>query len=457
MAKLTMQELRGAVRGPVITRDDPGYDAARKVDNGMIDRHPSAIVGAVDVADVMAAVAYSQENGRTLSIRGGSHSVPGFGTDDGGIVIDLARMKGIRVDPAARTARAEGGCTWGDFFHATYPFGLATTGGIISTTGIGGLTLGGGIGHLTRGCGLSVDNLLSADVVTADGRCLVASEKENADLFWALRGGGGNFGVVTSFEYRLHPVKDVYVGLIFFELSAAREVLEFYRQYIATAPEQMGAFFAYQIAPPLPFIPEKRHGEPFCLIVACWAGPLDKGEQALQPIRKAGPVAAELVTPMPFPALTAAFDPLLPPGLQHYWKASFASEITDGAIEAHLKHGSRVPAVNSTMHIYPINGAASRVPAGATAFAYRDARFATVIAGMWPDPGDNEKNVKWVKDYYAALQPHSTPGGYVNFMAEDDQGRVKENYKGNYDRLVSIKRKYDPETLFHINQNIKPS
>ena len=457
MPSLTMQELRGAVRGPVITRDDPGYDAARKVYNGMIDRHPNAIVGAVDVADVMAAVAYSRENGRILSVRGGSHSVPGFGTNDDGIVIDLSRMKGIRVDAAARTVRAEGGCTWGDLFHATYPFGLTTTGGIISTTGIGGLTLGGGIGHLTRGCGLSVDNLLSADVVTADGRCIVASEKENPDLFWALRGGGGNFGVVTSFEYRLHPVKDVYVGLIFFELAAARQVLEFYRQYIATAPEEMGAFFAYQIAPPLPFIPEKRHGEPFCLMVACWAGPLDKGEQAMQPIRKAGPIAAELVTPMPFPALNAAFDPLLPPGLQHYWKASFASEITDGAIEAHLKHGPKVPAVNSTMHIYPINGAASRVPADATAFAYRDARFATVIAGMWPDPADNAKNVRWVKDYYAALQPHSTAGGYVNFMADDDQGRVKENYKGNYNRLATIKRKYDPDNLFHINQNILPS
>jgi hypothetical protein len=219
----------------------------------------------------------------------------------------------------------------------------------------------------------------------------------------------------------------------------------------------MGAFFAYQIAPPLPFIPEKRHGEPFCLIVACWAGPLDKGEQALQPIRKAGPIAAELVTPMPFPALNAAFDALLPPGLQHYWKASFASEITDGAIAAHLAHGPKVPAVNSTMHIYPINGAASRVPADATAFAYRDARFATVIAGMWPDPADNKKNIQWVKDYYAALQPHSAPGGYVNFMADDDQGRVKENYKGNYERLAKIKRKYDPENLFHINQNIAPS
>ena len=457
MAKPTIAELRAAARGPVITRDDADYEAARKVYNAMIDRHPRVVVRAVDASDVMTAVNFARENGLGLSLRGGSHSVPGFGTNDDGVVIDLSKMKGIRVDPAARTVRAEGGCTWGDFFHATYGFGLATTGGIISTTGIAGLTLGGGIGHLTRGRGLSIDNLLSADVVTADGRFLVASERENPDLFWALRGGGGNFGAVTSFEYRLHPVKDVFVGLIFFELSAAKQVLEFYRGYIATAPEEMGAFFAFQIAPPLPFIPEKRHGETLCLIVACWAGPLGEGEKALQPIRKAGPVAAELLTPMPFPALNSAFDALLPPGLQHYWKASFATDLTDGAVAAHVAHGPKVPVVNSTTHIYPINGACNRVAADATAFAYRDARFATVIAGMWPNPADNAKNIKWVKDYYAALEPHSTAGGYVNFMADDDQGRVRDNYKGNYDRLASIKRKYDPGNLFHFNQNIKPS
>ena len=457
MAKMTMEQFRGAVRGPVIVRGDAEYDAARKVYNGMIDRHPNVIVRVVDSADVMSSVAYSSRNGRILSVRGGSHSVPGFGTNDDGVVIDLAKMKGIRVDPSARTVRAEGGCTWGDLFHATYPFGMTTTGGIISTTGIGGLTLGGGIGYLSRAFGLSIDNLLSADVVTADGRFLVASERENPDLFWALRGGGGNFGVVTSFEYRLHPVKDVFVGLVFYELSAARQVLEFYRDYIARAPEEMGAFFAWQIAPPLPFIPENRVGEPFCLIVACWSGPLEKGEEAMKPIRKAGPVAAEAIHPMPFPALNSAFDPLLPPGLQHYWKTAFAPEITDGAIGAHLAHGPKVPVVNSTVHIYPINGACNRVAPDATAFAYRDARFATVIAGMWPDPADNAKNTRWVKDYYAALAPHSSPGGYVNFMAEDDQGRVRESYKGNYERLVSIKKKYDPENLFHINQNIKPS
>jgi FAD/FMN-containing dehydrogenase len=457
MAKPSLTDLRATCRGPVISAGDPDYDTARSVYNGMIDRRPQVVVRTVDAGDVMAAVHYARENGLDLSVRGGSHSVPGFGTNNGGVVIDLSRMKGIRVDPRNRTVRAEGGCTWGDFFHATHAFGLATTGGIISTTGIGGLTLGGGIGHLSRGFGLSIDNLLSADVVTADGRFLVASAKQNPDLFWALRGGGGNFGVVTSFEYKLHPVKDVFVGLVFFELSAARAVLEFYREYIAKAPREMGAFFAYQIAPPLPFIPDRRHGEPFCLIVACWAGPLDRGEKALAPIRKAGPVAAELITPMPFPALNSAFDALLPPGLQHYWKASFAAEITDGAIAAHLQHGPKVPVVNSTMHIYPINGAAHKVKSNATAFAYRDASFATVIAGMWPDPAQNAKNIQWVKDYYAAIHPHSAPGGYVNFMADDDQGRVRDNYKGNYGRLAKIKKRYDPQNVFRMNQNIKPA
>jgi FAD/FMN-containing dehydrogenase len=454
---VTEAELSEQVRGQVIDAGDPDYDEARAVYNGMIDRRPRAIVRCVDVGDVVAAVNFARENALDLSVRGGSHSVPGFGTNDGGAVIDLSLMKGVRVDPSSRTARAEPGCTWGDFNHATYPFGLATTGGVVSTTGIAGLTLGGGIGYLTRGRGLSLDNLLSADVVTADGRFLVASDKENEDLFWALRGGGGNFGVVTSFEYQLHPVKDIFAGIFFFPLERAGDVLEFYRDYVADAPEELGLFPAFQIAPPLPFIDEADHGKTLCAIVSCWAGPLDKGEQALEPIRKVAPRVAELVTPMPYPALNAAFDPLLPPGLQHYWKASFASELTDGAIQAHLEHGPKVPVVNSTMHIYPINGACHRVSSGATAFAFRDASFATVIAGMWPDAADNEKNTEWVKGYYAALQPHSESGGYVNFMAGDDQGRVRDNYKDNYGRLTGIKKRYDPDNLFHLNQNIQPA
>jgi FAD/FMN-containing dehydrogenase len=456
MSTLAVDTLREQVRGDVISADDEGYEDARRVYNAMIDRKPLVVVRAQNAGDVIAAVHAAREHGLDLAIRGGGHSVPGFGTCDGGIVIDLSRMRGVRVDPGTSTARAEGGATWGDFNAATYPFGLATTGGIISTTGVAGLTLGGGIGYLTRGFGLSLDNLLSADVVTADGRFVVASEREHADLFWALRGGGGNFGVVTSFEFALHPVKDIYGGPMFYELSEVGNVLRFFREYIADAPEQLGAFPAFQIAPPLPFIPEDRHGDTFIAMVACWAGPLEEGEAALKPFHDAAPVVAEHVGPMPYPALNSAFDALVPPGLQHYWKASFVKELTDDAISAHEVHGPDVPVVNSTMHIYPINGAAHRVAPDATAFAYRDASFATVIAGMWPEPSQNDVNTAWVRTYYEATAPHSEQGGYINFMAGDDQARIKANYKGNYERLADIKRAYDPGNLFHLNQNIAP-
>jgi len=456
MAKLTIEQLQDQVRGAVITPDDEGYDRARRVYNAMIDKRPRVIVQAADADDVKAAVTFAREGELAIAVRGGGHSVPGFGTGDDAVVVDLSRMRGVRVDPAKRTARAEGGATWGDFNDATHAHGLATTGGIISTTGVGGLTLGGGIGYLARGFGLSCDNLLSAEVVTADGRRLIASENDNADLFWALRGGGGNFGVVTSLEFRVHPVKDIYGGPMFFELDDAAAVLRFYREFIVDAPEQFGGFPAWQIAPPLPFIPEKRHGEPFLAFVACWAGPIEEGERALKPLHDVAPVVAEHVGPMPYPALNSAFDGLVPPGLQHYWKANFVKELTDEAIEAHLQHGPKVPVVNSTVHIYPINGAAHRVAPDATAFAYRDATFATVIAGMWPEPADNEANIKWVRDYYDATAPHSEAGGYINFMAADDQDRIKANYRGNYQRLVEVKRAYDPDNLFRLNQNIKP-
>ncbi len=456
MARLITGRLQEQVRGSVITADDEGYETARRVYNAMIDKRPRVVVQAANADDVKAAVAFAREGELAISVRGGGHSVPGFGTADDAVVVDLSRMRGVRVDPAKRTARAEGGATWGDFNNATYAHGLATTGGIISTTGVGGLTLGGGIGYLTRGFGLSCDNLVSAEVVTADGRQLVASETENPDLFWALRGGGGNFGVVTSLEFRVHPVKDIYGGPMFFELKDAAAILRFYREFIADAPEQFGGFPAWQIAPPLPFIPEKRQGEPFLAFVACWAGPIEEGERALKPLHDIAPVVAEHVGPMPYPALNSAFDALVPAGMQHYWKANFVKELTDEAIDAHLQHGPKVPVVNSTAHIYPINGAAHRVAPDATAFAYRDATFATVIAGMWPDPAQNEANTRWVRDYYDATAPHSEAGGYVNFMAGDDQDRIKANYRGNYQRLVEIKRAYDPDNLFRLNQNIKP-
>jgi FAD/FMN-containing dehydrogenase len=456
MRTLAIDELRARVRGDVISPDDERYEDARRVYNAMIDRRPAVVVRAVNAGDVMAAVGAAREAELDVAVRGGGHSVPGFGTCDGGVVIDLSRMRGVRVDPATSTARAEGGATWGDFNAATYPFGLATTGGIISTTGVAGLTLGGGIGYLARGFGLSIDNLVSADVVLADGRFVTASEREHDDLFWALRGGGGNFGVVTSLEFALHPVKDIYGGPMFYELSEVENILRFFREYIADAPEQMGAFPAFQIAPPLPFIPEERHGDTLFAMVACWAGALEDGEEALKPFHDIAPVVAEHVGPMPYPALNGAFDALVPPGLQHYWKAAFVRELTDEAIAAHAAHGPGVPAVNSTMHLYPINGAVHRVSADATAFAYRDATFAPVIAGMWPDPAQNEANIAWVRGYYDAIAPHSEEGGYVNFMAGDDQARIRANYKGNYGRLVEVKRTYDPDNVFHLNQNIKP-
>jgi FAD/FMN-containing dehydrogenase len=456
MATAIVSELRDQVRGETITAEDPAYEEARRVHNAMIDRRPLAIVRCAGAEDVVAAVNFARENQLDVAVRGGSHSVPGFGTADDALVIDLGRMQEVDVDPDSRTARGQGGATWGVFNDATHAHGLATTGGIISTTGIGGLTLGGGIGYLSRGVGLSCDNLLSAEVVTADGRILTASEQENEDLFWAIRGGGGNFGVVTSFEFQLHPVREIYGGPILYEVDDAATVLSFYRDFIRDAPEQLGGFPAWQIAPPLPFIPEDRHGDPFLIFIACWAGPIEEGEAALKPFREVAPVVAEHVGPMPYPALNSAFDELVAPGLQHYWKANFVKELTDEAIDAHLQHGPKVPAVNSTVHIYPINGACHRVAPDATAFAYRDATFATVIAGMWPDPADNERNIAWVREYYEATAPLSEEGGYVNFMAGDDQDRVSANYRQNYDRLVDVKRKYDPDNLFHLNQNIRP-
>jgi FAD/FMN-containing dehydrogenase len=453
----TTTSLRERVQGRVITRGDDGYDEARRVFNAMIDRHPAAIVQPANAQDVAAAVNYAREAGLDLAVRGGGHSVPGFGTVDDGIVIDLSGMRTVAVDPVTRRARAAGGATWADFNTATAAHGLASTGGVVSTTGVGGLTLGGGIGYLARGLGLACDNLVSAEVVTADGQIVTASERENEDLFWALRGGSGNFGVATLLEFRLHPVSDVYGGPMFFDMADAQTVLRFYRDWIKDAPEAFGGFPAFQIAPPLPFIPEKRHGEAMLAFITCWAGPLDQGEAVLKALHDVAPVVAEHVGPVPYAALNSAFDALYPPGaLQHYWKANFVRELTDDAIAAHLEWGPKVPVVNSTVHIYPINGACHRVPGDATAFAHRDATFATVIAGMWPDPAQNEANIAWVRAYYDATAPHSETGGYVNFMSGDDQGRVPANYGANYERLRDVKRTYDPDNLFHMNQNIKP-
>jgi FAD/FMN-containing dehydrogenase len=440
----------------VIAAEDEGYNEARGVHNGMFDKHPLAVLRAEQVADVIAGVNFARVNGLDLSIRDGAHSAPGFGTIDSGLVIDMSPMHGVRVDPKAKTARVEGGATWGDLNHATHAFGLAVTGGIISTTGVTGLTLGGGIGYLTRGLGLSLDNLVSADVVTADGKFVTASDRENEDLFWGLRGGGGNFGVVTSLEFRLHDVDQVFAGPIFYNLEDAPALLQMFNEFIRTAPEQFGGFPAFQIAPPLPFIPESRHGDTLALAVVHWAGPLDQAEKVLKPFRDVAPAVADGAGPLPYPALNGAFDALYPKGIRAYWKSAFAKDLPAGAIAAHVEHGSKVPEVSATMHLYPVNGACQRVGPNDTAFAYRDATYSMVILASWQDPTKDAERIQWVRDYYQALTPYTEPGGYINFMQDDDYGRIEDNYRQNYDRLVQVKRQYDPGNLFHVNQNVKP-
>lgn len=456
MTAQTTDALAARVSGPVITAGHPEYDEARRVYNFMIDRRPAAVVRCTSAADVAAVVRHAAETGQELAVRGGAHSVPGYGTADGALVADLSGLSSVTVDPERRTATAGGGVTWGGFNQATAPFGLATTGGIISTTGVGGLTLGGGIGYLARGYGLSCDNLLSAQVVTADGATVTASESEHPDLFWALRGGGGNFGVVTEFTFKLHPVGEIYGGPMFFELADGPAVLSHFDEFITTAPREYGGFPAYQIAPPLPFVPEDRVGEPFVAVVSCWTGSPDDGEKVMQGFRDVAHPVAEHVGAMPYPALNSAFDALVPRGLQHYWKAAYISDLTDEAIGVHMEHGSRVPVVNSTVHLYPINGAVHDVAPDATAFGHRDAKYAAVIAGMWPDPADNETHTGWVRGYHEAIAPHSHRGGYVNFASADDQAKVADNYGSNFDRLQRVKRQYDPGNLFHLNQNIEP-
>lgn len=456
MSAKTASELRDLVRGDVIAPDDAEFEGARKVHNGMIDKRPAMIVRVANAGDAMTTVNFARENGLDLSVRGGGHSGPGFGTNDGGVVLDFSRMRGVRVDPSAKTARAEGGTTWGDFNAATHAYGLATTGGVISTTGIAGLTLGGGIGYLSRGHGLSLDNLISADVVTADGKLLVASEAENADLFWAIRGGGGNYGVCTSLEYALQPVQTVFWGPMFYEVEETAKIFKFYREYIKTAPREMGCFPVFQIAPPLPFFPEDRHGDMFVGIVACWSGDPTEGERQFKPFHDVAEVKAEMIGPVPYPAINAAFDGLFPTGIRQYWKGNFVKELTDEAIAAHVQHGPNAPTVSSTMHLYPINGACQDVAANATAFGHRDANFSMVVLAASDDPANDAAHTKWVRDYSAAVAPHSEPGGYINFMDDDDGGRVRDNYGGNYDRLVELKRRFDPDNFFRNNQNIAP-
>lgn len=453
----SLDSLREQVRGQVITPDDAEYDAARAVHNGMIDRKPAAVVRVSQVADVIASVNFARDNSLDLAIRGGGHSAPGFGTWDDALVIDFVNTRGVRVDPAKRTARSEAGATWADFNHATHAFGLATTGGIVGTTGIAGLTLGGGIGYLSRKYGLSCDNLISADVVTADGKFLTASDSENSDLFWALRGGGGNFGVVTSLEYRLHPVDMVHVGIVVYPLEHAETVSKFYRDHMASAPEELGTFLAFALGPPVPFLPEEWHGKPVAVVVGMWTGDQAEGPARWQPFLDVAPVVGSMVGPMPYPALNQAFDALQPKGILSYWKADYLPELSDDAIAAHIRYGTTIPTVQTAVHLYSIDGAVQRVGQSETAFANRNMKFAPVIAAFWQEPADTDANIAWAREYAQALRPYSAPGGYINFMDGDDQGRVAENYGPNYQRLREVKAKYDPQNLFHVNQNITPA
>jgi FAD/FMN-containing dehydrogenase len=422
----------------------------------MIDRKPRLIARCADVADVMAAVRFGQETGLRVSVRSGGHNAGGLGVCDDGLVIDLSRIRYVHVDPPSRTMRVGGGCTWGDLDHAGHAFGLAVPSGMISTTGVGGLTLGGGLGHLTRRYGLTIDNLLAADLVLADGSFAVASAKENSDLFWALRGGGGNFGVVTSFLFQAHPVHTVSAGPMLWEMDQAADLLKWYCEFLPRAPEDVSGFFAFLVVPPAPPFPEHLHLRKMCGIVWCCTGPADQAAKAFEAARRYRRPALDLVGPMPFPGLQSMFDPLYPAGLQWYWRADFFNELSDQAIDAHVQHGARVPTMHSTMHLYPIDGAAHRVGKDDTAWSYRDAVWSEVIVGVDPDPANRELITAWTKNYWDAVHPYSAGGAYVNFMMEEGEDRIRATYRDNYDRLAAVKAKYDPGNFFRVNQNIKP-
>jgi FAD/FMN-containing dehydrogenase len=456
----TLEGFTAALRGELIRRGDPGYDDARMVYNGMIDKHPLLIARCANVADVIAAVNFARENNLLVAIRGGGHNGPGLGTVDDGLVIDLSPMNGVRIDPVNRTARVEGGAKLGDLHHASQAFGLATPSGIISTTGVGGITLGGGIGHLTRQFGLANDNLLEADVVLADGSFVTASENENPDLFWALRGGGGNFGVVTSFLFRLHPLPNLTAGPMLWPIERSAEVLRWYRDFITgEAPPELNGFFAFLTVPAVAPFPEELWNQKMCGVV--WAYTGDKPEETLAPIREMfGGSALDWVGPISHPGLNSMFDGLYPAGDQWYWKADFVEEIPDEAVDIHVKYGETLPTWKSTMHLYPSNGAAGRVAKDATAWNYRDANWGMVMVGVSPDPADNPHMIEWTRAYWQDLHPYSAGGAYVNMMMDaGDEGadRVRASYGDNYERLRRIKAKYDPNNLFRVNQNIAPA
>ncbi len=449
-------ELKTSFSGELITPDDEAYEQARRVYNGMIDKYPRLIARCADVADVVTIVNFARDNDVLLAVRGGGHSGAGFGVCDDGLVLDLALMNGIRVDPDARTLRAEGGCTQGAVNHAGAAFGLAVPAGFVSTTGIGGLTLGGGHGYLARKYGLAVDNLLQADVVLADGRLVSASADENEDLFWAIRGGGGNFGVVTSFLFQAQPVGQVIAGLMLWDFGQTTEMIQWYRDYLLAAPEDVYGFFAIMNVPPVPLFPTHLHEKTVCGIIWCHLGPREQAEKDLDAVRESHPPLFEQMGPMPITALLSMFDALLPPGLQWYWKGDFFTELSDEAIEQHIKYGSQLPSLLSLVHLYPVDGRVNQVGQDETAFSYRDTKWSMVIAGIDPDPAHAGRITEWAREYWSALHPYSAGGAYINFMMEEGVDRIQATYRGNYRRLAALKAKYDPGNLFRVNQNIAP-
>jgi FAD/FMN-containing dehydrogenase len=448
-----------SLRGRLIRPTDSDYDTARAVYNGMIDKRPALIARCANVADVITCVNFARGENMLLAIRGGGHNGPGLGSCDGGLVIDLSSLKSVRVDPATRTVRVEGGCTSGDVDHATHAFGLAVPFGIVSTTGVAGLTLGGGTGYLTRKHGLTIDNLLEADMVLADGSVVTTSATQHPDLFWAIRGGGGNFGVVTSFLFQAHPVKDVYAGPIFWDAVDARSVMRAYRDFLPTAPEELGIFVGLKTVPPMDPFPKPHWGKRACAIIGSFNGTPAHGAKAMEPLLAAVPPPLfNWMGPMPFPAIQSLFDPFFPKGLQWYWKGDFVASLPDEAIAAHITHAGTPPSDFSLMHLYPIDGAVRRVAKDATAWHTRDANWSMVIAGIDPDPAKAEALKTWGRAYWKAVHPYNHAGGYTNFMMDDEvEGRLEATFGDNYARLAAIKAAYDPNNLFRVNQNIKPA
>ncbi len=455
-AQMARQELAG-FNGRLIGPEDDAYDEARAVYNAMIDKSPALIARCADAGEVAKVVRFAADHDLLLAVRGGGHNGAGLGTCDDGVVIDLSPIKQIEVDPEARTARVGGGCTWGEVDAATNQHGLATPSGIISTTGVGGLTLGGGIGHLTRKFGLSIDNLLEAEVVLPNGEQVRASADEHPDLFWAIRGGGGNFGVVTSFQFQLHEVDTVIAGPVFWAVEQGPEVLSAYREFLPAAPRELNGFFAYTAVPPAPPFPEELHTRKVCGVVWCYVGEESDAAKAMAPLLEEVPEPLmNGVQPMPHPALQSAFDGLYPKGDQWYWRADFVNEIPDEAVDVHAKFGPAMPTLQSTMHMYPIDGAAHDPAPTDTAWGYRDANWGAVFAGVDSDPANAGEIRNWSIDYFEALHPYSAGGAYVNMMMDEGQERVRASYRDNYDRLAKVKATYDPANLFRVNQNIAP-